>query len=71
MKHAIAGILILLSLSACSTAGPYVTNISSDGDYGLNVEKCKVHFNSFTGHVSTGDCTNHNITLSRERRWQE
>jgi type IV secretion system protein VirB7 len=52
-------------LAGCSTAGPYVTNISSDGDNGVNVEKCAVKFNSFTGTVSTGDCTSQHIRLRR------
>ena len=55
--------LLVATLGACSTAGPYVTNISSDGDYGLTVEKCKVHMNAFMGTVSTGDCSTQNIKL--------
>lgn len=54
---------IAISVTACSSAGPYVTNISSDGNNGLNIEKCMVHFNSFTGNVSTGACTSQSIRL--------
>ena len=50
--------------SACSSAGPFVTNVSSDGNYGLVVEKCTVQFNGFTTTVSTGDCTSHTIKLT-------
>lgn len=57
-----------LALSACTTAGPYVTNISSDGAYGLTVEKCSVHMNAFMGTVSTGDCTSQNIKLQTPAR---
>lgn len=56
-------VLAVASLGACSTAGPYVTNISSDGDWGLTVEKCKVHMNAFMGTVSTGDCSTQNLKL--------
>jgi type IV secretion system protein VirB7 len=64
MKKLVASIVMVLSVSACSSAGPYVTNISSDGNNGINIEKCKVHFNSFTGNVSTGECTSQSIKLS-------
>ena len=48
----------LAALVGCTTAGPYVTNISSDGAYGLNIEKCKVELNAFLGVVNTGECSN-------------
>ncbi len=64
MKKIITCVFIVLSVSACSSAGPYVTNISSDGNNGINIEKCKVHFNSFTGNVSTGVCTTQSIKLN-------
>ncbi|MGD9547118.1 MAG: hypothetical protein AB7V45_06140 [Candidatus Krumholzibacteriia bacterium] len=41
--------------SGCSTAGPFVTNISSDGQGNIIVEKNMVKYNSFTGNVSTGE----------------
>ena len=47
MKNVIMSILLAMSLTACTTAGPYVTNISSDGKGGLNIEKCGVKMNSF------------------------
>lgn len=56
--------LVSITLSACTTAGPYVTNISSDGNNGLNIEKCKVELNAFLGVVNTGDCITSNIKLS-------
>lgn len=58
-------ILLLLGLTGCTTAGSYVTNISSDGANGLNIEKCKVELNAFLGVVNTGDCSNSSIKLSR------
>ena len=63
MTRSIALVLAILSLTACSTAGPYVTNLSSDGNNGLNVEKCTVQMNSFMRTVSTGECTSQNIKL--------
>jgi len=61
-KIAFTGVLIGL-LAGCTTAGPFVTNISSDGNYGLNVEKCSVHMNAFMGTVSTGECSAQNLKL--------
>lgn len=57
--------ILLAVLSGCTTAGPYVTNISSDGNNGLNIEKCKVELNAFLGVVNTGDCSSSSIKLSR------
>ncbi|TXL12589.1 hypothetical protein BMR05_14870 [Methylococcaceae bacterium HT4] len=66
MKKIFCRLFVVLSVSGCSTAGPYVTNISSDGNNGLNIEKCGVEMNGFTGTVSTSDCTSQHITLSRD-----
>ncbi len=51
-------------LAGCTTAGPYITNISSDGANGLNIEKCKVELNMFLGVVNTGDCYNSTLRLT-------
>lgn len=53
-----------LFLTGCSTAGPFVTSISSDGRGGLNIEKQKVEYNWFLGVVSTTETTQQNIQLS-------
>ena len=58
---------LVLALTGCTTAGPYVTNISSNGANGLNIEKCSVHMNAFMGTVSTGECTTQSITLTTYR----
>jgi len=55
----------LIVLSGCSSAGPYVTNISSDGAGGLIIEKCGAVMNGFTGTVSTGVCSTHQIVLQK------
>ena len=66
MKNVLMGVFLVISLSACTTAGPYVTNISSDGNGGLNIEKCGVKMNAFMGTVSTSDCTAQNIKLGKQ-----
>lgn len=58
--------IISLSGQACTQAGPFVTNISSDGNYGLNIEKCTVEMNAVMGGISAirdKDCTTQNIKL--------
>lgn len=54
MKYTLLGILFLLS--ACTYAGPYVTDISKNADGSLNVKKCMVEHN-FWGYISTQECT--------------
>lgn len=52
-------------LSGCSSkAGPFITNISSDGNGGIVVEKCMVKFDRQLSVVENSDCNNHNIKLS-------
>ena len=54
---AIAGIMAvtIATLTGCSTAGPFVTNISSDGKGNLIVQKNTIHVNGFTGIVTTSE----------------
>lgn len=52
-----------LALGACTTAGPYVTQISSDGSNGLNIEKCMVKLNAWTGTITNDNCTSQSIRL--------
>ena len=65
MKLNLIALGLLAVLAGCTTAGPYVTNISSDGRNGLNIEKCAVKMNAFMGTVSTTECTSQNVQLSR------
>ncbi len=54
-------------LTGCSTAGPFVTSISSDGRGGLIIEKNTVHFNWITQVISTGDHpTSCNIKVAQD-----
>ena len=59
---------LVLVITGCTTAGPYVTNISSDGANGLTIEKCKVEMNAFMGVVSTGDCSTSSLSLTNPNR---
>jgi type IV secretion system protein VirB7 len=63
MKRAIALVGLAMMVTGCTTAGPYVTNISSDGNNGLNIEKCAVKLNALMGVVSTAECTSQRIRL--------
>lgn len=63
MKSAILA-AVAAALCACSTAGPFVTNISSNGAGALNVDKCTVELNGFTGTVSNKDCTSTTIQVT-------
>lgn len=56
-------LLSLFLLAGCSSAGPFVTNISSDGHNGLVIEKCDVKYNIFLGVISNGDCRTTNIKV--------
>ena len=67
MKSIILAGLVLV-ITGCKTAGPYVTNISSDGANGLTIEKCKVEMNAFMGVVSTGDCSTSSLRLTNPNR---
>jgi hypothetical protein len=57
VQIALAGIMAVAvaTLAGCSTAGPFVTSISSDGKGNLIVEKNTVHLNGLTGMVSMGE----------------
>lgn len=52
-----------LLATGCTTAGPFVTSISSDGRGNLIVEKSMVKLNSFTGTVSNVDPSTSTIKL--------
>jgi hypothetical protein len=47
---------LLITITGCTTsAGPFVTDISSDGRGNIVVEKNTVVVNGFTGEVSVGE----------------
>lgn len=56
--------LAVLILSGCaSRAGPFITNISSDGQGGLTIEKCMAKFDPWMSTVNNDECTSSNIRL--------
>jgi len=67
-----AGVRVLLvvvclgwQLACVSHAGPFVTNISSDGRGGLVVEKCMARFDPWTSTVTNDACTSLNLPGSQ------
>ncbi len=54
-------LVLIICLTACTHAGPFVTNISSDRNGKLNIEKCQILFNGLTGTISTENCSNYQI----------
>jgi hypothetical protein len=62
---AIVGITLL---SGCTTAGPFVTNISSDGRGNLIIEKSRVKMNAFMGTVSNEGGTTTTIRILPEEK---
>ena len=50
-------LLNLFLLSACTTAGPFVTNINQNKDGTFSIEKCMVEHNAFTGAIRVVQCT--------------
>ena len=56
--------IVVLAVSGCAShAGPFVTNISSDGRGGLVVEKCMAKFDPWMSTVNNDNCTSTNIQL--------
>lgn len=58
-----SALLTSLLISGCSTAGPYVTNISSDGKGGLVIEKTMIEYNGLVGVVSQKNPSSTTIQL--------
>ena len=55
--------IIGIIISGCTSAGPFVTNISSDGQGNLLIEKTYVKLNSFTGTISNEGGTTTRVRL--------
>jgi type IV secretion system protein VirB7 len=54
----VLGALGFAALAGCtSTAGPFVTHISSAGPGLLRVESCEVTFSKWSNSIDVGDCT--------------
>ena len=63
-RYSLAALALLAS--GCTTAGPFVTSISSDGRGNLIVEKSMVKYNGFLGVVSNESTTTSTIKLFDE-----
>jgi len=47
--------VVAATLSGCTTAGPFVTDVAYDGDGNLLITKNSVKYDAFFGTVSTGN----------------
>lgn len=64
MRTLIPPVVLAVVLAGCaSSAGPFVTSVSSDGRGGLVVEKCVARYNPWTETVSNSDCRSTTIHL--------
>ena len=61
MKLLLTPIVVASFSFGCSTAGPFVTNVSSAGPGKLLIEKCQVELNAFVGYITNKDCTSNTI----------
>jgi hypothetical protein len=59
--------LVLVFVTGCtSTAGPFITNISSAGPGRIRVEKCEVEFSVIGySHIENGACTTETLDVER------
>lgn len=57
-------LFVAVFMIGCSTAGPFVTNISPDGEGNLVVERSKVQFNSFTGTITNTEYSEKKIKIA-------
>ena len=65
----VASAIVLIGVAGCtSRAGPFVTNVSSDGRGNLVIEKCMVELQRQISTVQNTDCTATAIALGMERR---
>lgn len=59
----------IIILAGCtSQAGPFVTNISSDGQGNLVVEKCMVELQRQISTVQNSGCSNTTISLGAKTK---
>mgnify|MGYP001767212975 CR=1 FL=1 len=63
----ILGVGSLFLVSCATTAGPFVTAISSDGAGGLVVEKCMARFDPWMGTVGNHNCNSANIQINPKK----
>lgn len=61
------GVGSLFFAGCATTAGPFVTAISSDGTGGLVVEKCMARFDPWMGTVGNHNCNSANIQINPKK----
>ncbi len=62
-------IFAALFITGCSTtAGPFVTKITSDGKGNLTIHRAKAQFNSWTGELSTIEPSEKTIQVLSEEK---
>ncbi|KKN35463.1 hypothetical protein LCGC14_0783150 [marine sediment metagenome] len=72
-KLLIVLVVIGMLISGCTSAGPFVTDISSDGNGRLIITKNTVVYNSFLGVVTDGNkpiVYRIKVGPGREGRWR-
>lgn len=63
VKFILAIFVLSLVISGCTTFGPIVTNISSDGQGNLIVEKSMLELNNFSGNMTATNTTTSTIKV--------
>ena len=66
MKKAILFTAIIGLAGCASHAGPFVTNISSDGRGGINMEKCMIKYDRVLAVVENANCSTSSLQLSNQ-----
>jgi hypothetical protein len=60
----IAGVIALMS-GCASTAGPFITNLSSDGNGNLEVERCMVRLDRMINTGDNAECRSSTIRVNQ------
>lgn len=65
-KRMFIALLAIIGLTGCTTAGPFITGISSDGRGGLIIQKSFVEYNGFMGTIGNKEAGESTIKISSE-----
>jgi hypothetical protein len=60
-------ILAILSLTACSHAGPFVTKLTVDDTNTIKAETCYAEYNFLLGFIRNSDCNYEIITFTHDK----
>lgn len=61
MKNYLLILFISASFLNCSTAGPFVTNVSQDVQGNIIIEKCSLEYNAWISTVNSIDCQTYTL----------